>query len=170
MEKIIKEDIIDVKGTTKLIVGDPMYLDRIADGTDDGAEKELVFDGNISAAPLGKLRIRQLHAIEEGLEFDTIEVNVFQASKPSLFNVYLADKYYPDAVKKDVELGCDTARFTIETKFGYDEFHTGADGYYGHMSQYKQYYGMRLDLSFDADLFDFDDVKERMLALFPKRK
>ena len=157
MEKIIKEEIIDVKGTTKLIVGDPMYLDRIADSIDDGAEKKLVFDGNISAAPLGKLRIRQLHIIEEGLEFDTIEVNV-------------ADKYYPDAVKKDMELGCDTARFTIETKFGYDEFHTGADGYYGHMSQYKQYYGMRLDLSFDADLFDFDDVKERMLALFPKRK
>ena len=43
LEKIIKEEIIDVKGTTKLIVGDPMYLDRIADSTDDGAETELVF-------------------------------------------------------------------------------------------------------------------------------
>ena len=64
MEKIVKEEIIDVKGTTKLIVGDPMYLDRIADGIDDGAEKKLVFDGNISAAPLGKLRIRQLHILE----------------------------------------------------------------------------------------------------------
>lgn len=170
MEKIVKEEIIDIKGTTKLIVGDSMYLDRIANNTDDGAEKELVFNGNISAAPLGKLRIRQLHIIEEGFEFDTIEVNVFQADKLSLLNVYLSDMYYPDTVKRDVELGCDTASFVIETKFGYDEFHTGADGYYGHMSQYKQHYGMRLDLSFDTDLFDFDDVKERMLALFPKRK
>ena len=87
METIVKEEIIDVKGTTKLTVGDPMYLDRIANGTDDGAEKELVFDGNISAAPLGKLRIRQLHVIEEGLEFDTIEVR--QVNLLSLMFIWL---------------------------------------------------------------------------------
>lgn len=54
MEKILKEEIIDVRGTTKLTVGDPMYLENIANGTDRGCEKKLVFDGSISGAPLGK--------------------------------------------------------------------------------------------------------------------
>lgn len=89
MEKILKEEIIDVRGTTKLTVGDPMYLDAIADGTDRGCEKELVFDGSISGAPLGKLRIREIHCIENGLECDVVDVSVFQASQPFMFNVYL---------------------------------------------------------------------------------
>lgn len=41
MEKILKEEIIDVRGTTKLTVGDPMYLDAIADGTDRAAKRNL---------------------------------------------------------------------------------------------------------------------------------
>lgn len=37
------------------------------------------------------------------------------------------------------------------------------------MHQYKQYYGMSLELYFDASIFAFDEVKERLLALFPER-
>lgn len=67
METILKEETFDVCGTTKLTVGDPMYLEAIADGTDKDCEKKLVFDGSISGAPLGKLRIREIHCIENGL-------------------------------------------------------------------------------------------------------
>lgn len=41
MEKILKEEIIDVRGTTKLTVGDPRYLDAIADGTIGAAKRNL---------------------------------------------------------------------------------------------------------------------------------
>lgn len=170
MDKIIKEEIIDIKGTTKLVVGDPLYFSRIDEGIADGAEKDLVFDGNISAAPLGKLKIQQVHVKTENLEYDTIEVVVYQAGSPKFLDVYLEDKHYPSQIKKEIDLGCDSAQFYIETKFGSDNFHTGADGYYGFMYQYKQYYGMKLCLSFDADLFEFEEVKERMLKLFPKIK
>lgn len=170
MDKIIREEIINVKGTTRLTVGDPMYLQNIANGTDNGCEKKLVFDGNISAAPLGRMQIRQTHIEEDGLAFDTIEVIIFQAKDSKILDLYQSGRYYPSMLKKDIDLGCDTARFTITTKFGYDEFHTGADGYYGHMFWYKQYYGMMLGLSFDTDLFEFDEIKDRMLALFPERK
>lgn len=170
MESILHEEIIDIRGTTKLVIGDPFYLEAIANGTDCGAEKKLVFDGNISAAPLGKMHLRKIHGNEGGIEYDTINVTVFQASKLPILKTYLNDMHYPDAIKKDIDLGCDTARFTIETKYGSDEFHTGADGYYGHLFQYKQYYGMKLELDFDGDMFDFDEVRTRMLALFPERK
>ena len=91
MEKIIKEEIIDVHGTTKLTVGDPMYLDAITDGTDKGCEKELIFDGSISGAPLGKLRIREIHCAENALEWDVIDVSVFQAGQPIILETYLSD-------------------------------------------------------------------------------
>lgn len=170
MEKIIKEEIIDVHGTTKLTVGDPMYLDAIADGTDKGCEKELIFDGFISGAPLGKLRIREIHCVENGLEWDVVDVSIFQAGQPFMFNVYLDEKYYNGTIVKDIDLGCDTACFEIHTKFDSDKFHTGADGYYGHLCKYKQYFGMELKLDFDGGLFEFEEVKRRMLKLFPERK
>lgn len=170
METILKEEIIDVCGTTKLIVGDPMYLDAITDGTDKGCEKELIFDGSISGAPLGKLRIREIHCAENALEWDVIDVSVFQAGKPIILETYLSDQYYNGTIVKNIDLGCDTACFEIHTKFGSDKFDTGADGYYGHFCKYKQYFGMELKLDFDGGLYDFEEVKQRMLNLFPERK
>lgn len=74
MGEIIREEPINVKGTTKLVIGDPMYLTEIEQGTDRGAEKELVFIGNISAAPYGRIRIRQKHEKYNGPDIDTIFV------------------------------------------------------------------------------------------------
>ena len=41
---------------------------------------------------------------------------------------------------------------------------------YGSLVQYKQYYGMRLDLYFDDDFYTMDEVEKRLLNLWPKRK
>ena len=129
----------------------------------------MTFDGNISSASLGIMKIQE--TITEGYEdWPDIEVMVMQASSSRILNTYLNGRHYPKAIKKDNELGCDTAKFLIETKYGSDLFNTGGDGYYGHITQYKQYYGMNLYLSFDGTLFDFEEIKDRMLALFKKRK
>jgi len=170
LETILKEETFDVCGTTKLTVGDPMYLEAIADGTDKDCEKKLVFDGSISGAPLGKLRIREIHCIENGLEWDVVDVSVFQAGQLFMLETYLSEKYYNGTIIKDIDLGCDTACFEICTKFGSDKFDTGADGYYGHLYKYKQHFGMELKLDFDGGLYDFEEVKQRMLELFPERK
>lgn len=71
-------------------------------------------------------------------------------------------------VKRD--LGCDTASFEIEVDGKYDEIHTGADGYYGIAYKFKQYYGSYIELSFDGDLFSYEDVKDIMLSLFEEDK
>ena len=84
METILKEETFDVCGTTKLTVGDPMYLEAIADGTDKGCEKKLVFDGSISGAPLGKLRIREIHCIENGLEWDVVDTTISKRGRSKL--------------------------------------------------------------------------------------
>ena len=170
METVIREKIIPVKGTTKLRIGDPYYFEAIRNKTTRGCEAKLVFNGSISAAPLGKLKIALVHIKEADIEFDQIEVTVVQGLKEEMLNVYLDNKYYKDTKVKDIELGCDTACFELETKFSYDKFDTGADGFYGYFSKYKQYYGSTLTLSFDTDLFTFEELEKRMLKLFPERK
>ena len=64
------------------------------------------------------------------------------------------------------ELGCDTACFGIETNKTYYEFRTGADGYYGNYMTYKNNELYHINLSLDADLFDFDEVVRIMKYLF----
>lgn len=68
---------------------------------------------------------------------------------------------------KEKGLACDCAEFIIEVnKKSYDDFHTGADGYYGSVMDYNHNSGMKFTLSFDGDLFTFEDIKKRMDNLF----
>ena len=162
---ILREETYPVKGTTKL---------HLWDGGFPQPNYDLEFDGNISAAPLGRLRIReQEHEYDfqgENLKWTEYEITVTQAMDETILDMYAKDRYYPNKLKKQYTLNCETAAFDMETKFGYDHFHTGADGYYADLLQMKQHYGMILSFSFDSDLFSFDELKDRFFALFPKRK
>ena len=170
MDKItvLQEKIYPVHGTTKLNLYDEGFNQK---GTN------LEFFGNISAAPLGLLRIRKVHTVCEpdnlypkGFEFDEYQVDVFQGKDEDILKVYKEGRYYPHMVKKKYELNCETASFTCETKFGSDTFHTGADGLYANLTQMKQYFGMILHFYFDEDLFTFEELEDRFLTLWKERK
>jgi hypothetical protein len=165
---ILREVTYPVQGTTKL----NLY--------DDGFEQpgtDLEFFGSISAAPLGLLRIREVHVecepdeyFKNGFQYNELEVSVFQAKHENVLKVYEQGGYYPGAVKKQYGLNCETASFICETKFGSDKFSTGADGYYATLVQMKQYYGMILHFSFADDMFTFEELEKRFLSLWKKRK
>ncbi len=170
MEEILETRIYDVQGTTKL---------NIYDGGFPQPKSKLEFFGNISSAPLGKVKIERIHIkdtyeMPDGkklpLDYERIYVTVAQSSKEEELDVYIAGKYYPQFCKAEYNLNCETAHFDIETKFGSDSFDTGADGYYGHLIQMKQYHGMFLELDFAGDLFTIDEIETRMLKLWPKVK
>ncbi|MBP3783835.1 MAG: hypothetical protein J6I68_11370 [Butyrivibrio sp.] len=165
---VLKEVTYPVQGTTKL---------RLYDEDFDQSGTDLEFFGNISAAPLGLLRIRKVHVVCEpdeyfknGFEYDEYKVDVFQAKNEAILEAYEHGQYYPKAVKKRYGLNCETASFVCETKFGSDKFSTGADGYYANLTQMKQYYGMILHFSFADDMFTFEELEGRFLCLWAKRK
>lgn len=167
-EKILKEKVYPVKGTTKLALYDPGF---------DQSGTNLEFFGTISGAPIGLLRIRQKHVTCEpdqyfpkGLEYDAFSVDVFQAQNDATLQVYAGGEYYPKAVKKEYELNCETAQFDCATKFGQETFHTGADGSYASLTHMKQHYGMILNFEFAVDMFSFEELEEKFLYLFPERK
>ena len=167
---ILKEKTYEVKGTTKLRIGDPMYFEDIAAGSTNKYLKEITFNGNISAAPLGRIKIQEIREMDEKFTFTYILVSIVQGMNNQMLDVYINGKYYPSKVKKQYELGCDTAQFEMATKYGYDLFRTGADGFYGNLIVNKQHFGMILSLDFDTDLFTFDEIEKRMLKLFPERR
>lgn len=169
-ETVLESHIYDVKGTAKLDVYDPGFPQP---------KCRLEFHGNISAAPLGKIKIERVHfedsclnkdGKEHPLEYDEICVTIVQSNDDDELNLYLSGRYYPNFLKKEYELNCETACFAIETKYGSDSFDTGADGEYGYLWQMKQYHGMILELDFLADLYTIDEIEKRMLRLWPKNR
>lgn len=175
---LIKEETFDVMGATKISVGDPAYFEEMEAGCTNLNLKKLTYNGPILGAPLSKMKI-QLNRVEYESEwgngdYENIDVFINQAATDKVLDLYMNNKYYPALVREEHDLGCDTARFILETKtpkgINYDEFHTGADGYYGSFIKMKRGYGMMMTLSFDASLFTYDEIKRRMLRLFPERR
>lgn len=164
-ENILREELIPIKGTTRLWVGDPWYAPM-------QDNRNIVFNSSISAAPLGLLRLREVEGVYEdlGMPYNDYVIDIWQASSSEKLRVYLEGKYYKNTLKKEMDLGCDTACFEIGTKYASDQFKTGADGYFGHIKQYKQYYGMHLELSLCGDMFEYDELKNRLLKVFPEDK
>ena len=162
----------------KLIIGDPMYLDAIENGSDKGCEKKITFirkcmPNNLDWTCLAKEVEDSFDFEGERITYTTIIVQLIGIAehmtiedKQKLIQTFKNDMYHPKLVKTKGQLGCDTAEFIIETNKSYDEFHTGADGYYGSYMIYKDNMVYKIELSFDADLFDFDDVVKRIKALF----
>ncbi len=158
---ILAEKTIPVQGTTRLEIFDKGY-------DQSGSNSE--FHGNISSAPLGLLRLRRVRVDYPGLSWEQYDVDIFQASWEDVLNSYAGGKHYPDQVKKIYELSCETASFFIKTKYGSELFSTDGDGDYGKLYHMKQYFGMILHLEFDDDMFSFEELEDKFLKLFKKRK
>lgn len=177
----MSEVILKCGRTSKLIIGDPMYLENIANGTDKGCEKDITFiRKRMPTCTETNIVIREVEdsfTIEDEVHpFTSIVVNIIicptaydDTTKEKLIEVFKNGQYHPKLLKKKGELGCDTARFTIETDFGYEEFHTGADGYYGYYMSYTNGKIFHIELSLDTELFDFDEIVKTMKHLFGEK-
>lgn len=167
-----------INAPKKLIIGDPMYLEAIENGTDRGCMKKITFIRKRMPSDLDWTCL--VNEVEDSFDFEgekftytSIIVKLIGITetatterKQQFIQAFKDNMYHPKLVKKKGELGCDTAQFIIETNKSYDEFHTGSDGYYGNYMTYKDNLVYRFELSFDGDLFGFDEVVKRMKALF----
>ena len=173
----MRKEKFAVERPTRLIIGDPMYFEAIGNGMDK-REKECTF-----------IRKRMSKKVETTIvvreEEDSCEVggkkhnytsiivniigtpdNLLQETKDRFIEIFTNNQYHPKLLKKDGQLGCDTASFVIETNLGIEEFHTGADGCYGHYLIYKDNLTYKIELSLNTNLFDFDQVVKTMKYLF----
>lgn len=174
----MRNERFNVKTPIKLIIGDPMYLEAIENKTDRGCEKEITFirkqmPANVETTIIVKEVEDICNFDGKEIAFSVINVNIIgisnrynEDSKARILDAFINGQYYPSLLKKQGELGCDTACFVMETNLGYEEFHTGADGYYGCYMLYKDSLAYNIELSLSTDMFDFDNVVKTMKYLF----
>lgn len=165
------------KGISTITVGDPLYLEHIDNGTASKGEKSLVFSRKVAKSMEIAVSVKEDTEHHGNLEFTTIQVDVYgirhtlsELTKTTLMDTFKQGKFHPKLVKEEKDLACDTAEFVIKTDRGYEEFHTGADGYYGNVLWYKDNNAFWLSLSLDVDMFEFEDVVESMKNLFGFQK
>lgn len=165
--KTLKKEMVCIKPFRSVRIGDPSYFEEMEAGSENQNLKKLTVDTKTRCCTTGACVVSLIHFAEDDFEWDDIQVDVYLAADKSQLDVYLGGRWYGEkTVKERHRLGCDTARFEMEIDGRYDLFHTGADGFYGDAIKYKEHYGFSISLSFDPDMFTYDEVKERMEYLF----
>lgn len=154
---------IEINPPKRLIIGDPMYLERGIAEELTCQWKRLSFQKDIKA---------EIEVFED--TFDTFKMNVLRLyvlPEQLLDNIHSDEEknnegivYFPKLVSgKVIELGCDTASFIVETDNNYVQIDTGADGYYGVAVKYKNKLGIQVELSFDAAMADYEELLKLFL-------
>lgn len=164
--EVMKKKEFDFAPMKKLIIGDPDYLESIEKKENVALLKRLVCKVRPKNVNYGKLIIEETKTKYPEFEALEIEITFLLGNTQEQIGVYESNRYYSHTVYKKLQLACDCAEFIIETEHGYDEFRTGADGYYGDVMIFKQGFGLTGNISLDGSLFDFDDVIKTFKYLF----
>lgn len=154
--KLIKR--MEINPPKRLIIGDPMYLGRGIAEELTCHWKRLSLQNDVKA---------EIRVFEE--TFGTFKMNVVRlyVLPEQFLDIINSDEekndegfvYFPKLVSgKVIELGCDTAEFIVANEKGHMKIHTGADGYYGMAIKYKNKLGVQVELSFDSDMADYEEL------------
>lgn len=168
--KLIKR--IEINPPKRLIIGDPMYLEKGIAEELTCQWKRLSFQKDIKA----EIEVFEDTFFRGGKHetYDTFKMNVLRLyvlPEQLLDNIHSDEEknneglvYFPKLISgKVIELGCDTASFIVETDNNYVQIDTGADGYYGVAVKYKNKLGIQVELSFDAAMADCKDILSAFL-------
>ena len=165
MAKIKRQENFIIKPFREILVTDPMYL--------QGENEDLAFQEKPRCCNTGCIIVKEIEDYDKDDDFSYgyYRFSILFAKDEKQLDVYKEDKYYKNTIKRQEELGCDTACFMIgvwDKKGQYHEmeFDTGADGFYGTAIKYKEYYGMRIDIDIDKDMTTYDELVDKLSYLF----
>lgn len=149
----------EIEAPKKLIIGDPWYFEN-----NEGDElvcvwKRIMYTDDVKAV------VRVFEEEYNGFVYHIVRIYAMAEKalssilKAEANNEYEFTFFDGSEIKyKPITLGCDTARFEIETDKGYAEIHTGADGYYGTAIKYKHKMGIQVELNVDSDVCDWKEI------------
>lgn len=165
-EKVIKRKEFDIKPFKQVMIGDPMYFEKMK--TDKARYKKLVFMRK--ALPTGRRLAKAVLTLTE-LTSDVLGIPVSITQWRLQFistrkgagvreerDNLLSGKYDPYRLKERKDLVCDTAEFYLNIDGVGDVIHTGSDGKYGVSILYHNDNAAYFNLWFDAGLFSENDL------------
>lgn len=181
IREVLKKEVYDIPTPSSLTIGDGLYLEDIEKLPKNKTKnlRSLVFiKEKIPAVRKAKLVYKEvLYKLKEtdnlykvcpnGIR--NVEAKIIVSNKEYI-DTYVDDLYYPDAVKSEYDLGCDTASFNIIVghKDGIRDakIHTGADGYYGDVADCYVPFGFQVTLCFDMQLGCIEESELRALLAY----
>ena len=132
--------------------------------------KKLVADYTLPKSYEARLVLSQYEMHDFGV-YQTNAVQIYLAPGKDV-DVYAAEKMYADQHIDRRKIGVDTARYIIGIDERLEEFHTGADGYWGDACEYshtknerKQVDGMMIMMTMPEEV-SFAAMKQSMYGLF----
>ena len=174
--RIIRTQRLILNDIKHVTIGDPMYFDEIQKAPKENKHlRKLVADFAVRKIYCCKALVTEFEEEYRGITVNTVELHVAGGYVEEVVDTYLADRWYgEDTVRERHELGCDTAEFIIDLRTHggkdlSDVIHTGADGYYGQSTKYKEGLGFEFTLSLDADYVPFEDVVEIIRTIEKKQ-
>ena len=164
--KLLRREVFCVKCPKRIVVGDPYYFETVP----PERLKKLVADYTLPKSYEARLVLSQYEMHDFGV-YQTNAVQIYLAPGKDV-DVYAAEKMYADQHIDRRKIGVDTARYIIGIDERLEEFHTGADGYWGDACEYshtknerKQVDGMMIMMTMPEEV-SFAAMKQSMYGLF----
>lgn len=164
--EILREVHFDVEMPTEISIGDPLYFEE--------GEKEFVYDKKYRGKKtwVGNIRLREEEVTcdFDGKPLKIIDINasIIFAPTPKMLELYNRGKVYAAQKCKDTEIGVDSASYEFCTNNGYEKIHTGADGFWGSVTEVytgSKLEGILIDIGF-PDLMTYEEVEQALKRLF----
>ena len=131
---------------TFLRIGDPLYIDNPTPN-----REKLVYERKFPSHFVSSIETKK--DIENGV----VQILICIAPNADALEVYRKEEYYSALRSEEIELGCDTACFRIETEDRDDEISTMSDGYFGMATNLfygNKNYGSIISLFIDENVYD----------------
>jgi hypothetical protein len=146
-----------------------LYLEQYAD--DKKKLDSLIMDISISKPKqVCGVRISSTKKHDEEYNFDYAEniIEIAIGGNLEEMKTYINGMHYTSQTVKTKDLGVDTACYQLSVDDNYDEFHTGADGYWGGVYTFKRANridGYYIDIAMPEDL-SFEDMQKYVEYFF----
>lgn len=164
--KLLRRELFRVKCPKRIVAGDPYYLETVP----PERLKKLVVDYTLPKSYEARIVLSQYEMHDFGV-YQTNAVQIYLAPGKDV-DVYAAEKMYADQCIDQKEIGVDTARYIIGIDGRWEEFHTGADGYWGDACEYfhtrnerKQVDGIMIMMTMPEEV-SFEAMKQSVYGLF----
>lgn len=163
---ILRKEVFKIKCPKRITIGDPYYFETVS----PAKLKELVADYKPPHFYEGKIILTEseMLGLSEG-KFNSVEI--YMAPKETM-ETYIRGYMYEGQEVVQKPIGVDTAKYFMEIDGRRESFHTGADGYWGDVYEYRhienqkvQVDGVLIAMTM-PDYMSYETVKNAMNYLF----
>ena len=171
--QVLKKKTIKIEAPTKIISGDPYFLNSININPSLKDIKKCVIKKRLPKNMKAEMIIKEIIDEFEGKIYNSIVVDIIAVSnkldnitQEKYLKAFKKMHYYTSDISTEYNLITNSEYFKLITNKGQHNFNIEIDGVYGNYIFYKNMKGYNVSWIFDAELFDFNEITKIYSSLF----